>query len=279
MLKQLTTFKTVYETRSFSKTALLLFIAQPTVSAQIKQLENDLQTQLFIRSGRQELQVTAAADFLYHKTLGLLDDWEEVVQALRLQQEEVRLIRLGASHTFASYVLPQVLPLLHAAFPKIKFIVELLNSFEVLQALTQHQIDLGFIEKPLASKELTRHTLLADELVLVGDCKGPWLVRESSSGVYYYTQRYLEEAGLTPEILTIKNNEIIVALLRQGFGCSLLSKRAAEGLPYQKLGPSYQREFYLLQQKTADRQLEAYIAFIRQWSGKIDGQPKKLPNV
>ena len=47
MLKLLETFKMVYETKNFSKAAELLFISQPTVSAQIKQLEQDLDTPLF----------------------------------------------------------------------------------------------------------------------------------------------------------------------------------------------------------------------------------------
>ena len=73
MFKYLETFKVVYETKHFSKAAELLFIAQPTVSAQIKQLEADLGVALFIRNGRQEIETTPQGDLLYQKSVNLLD--------------------------------------------------------------------------------------------------------------------------------------------------------------------------------------------------------------
>mgnify|MGYP003365434220 CR=1 FL=1 len=67
IFKWLETFKVVYETKNFSKASEILFISQPTVSAQIKQLENELRTQLFIRNGRKEIIVTAQAELLYER--------------------------------------------------------------------------------------------------------------------------------------------------------------------------------------------------------------------
>lgn len=269
MFKQLITFKTIYETKSFSRAAELLFIAQPTVSAQIKQLETELGVQLFIRNGRQELQVTPQATLLYEKTLQLLESWEQTEAELQLNHQKRQSCRIAASHTFAIHWLPSLLRQLYAEFPQIKFSVKMLNSLEVLQELEHHTIDLGFVEKPLAAKDILRWPLMADELVLAGAEAGPWLVRESTSGVYYYTKRYLEEQGITSEKLTIQNNEIIVELLRQGFGCSLISRRAAKGIPYKALGQSYQRQFYLLKRKTSDYDgLGKYIDYIRRWSSQ-----------
>jgi len=58
LLEKLETFKIVYETQNFSKAAELLFVSQPTVSAHIKQLEEELNTQLFIRNGRMNIYWT-----------------------------------------------------------------------------------------------------------------------------------------------------------------------------------------------------------------------------
>lgn len=193
MFKQLITFKTLYETKSFSKTAELLFIAQPTVSAQIKQLETELETQLFIRNGRQDLQITPQAQVLYQKAVVMLEDWEQLENELRLKRQSIQLCRIGSSHTFATNLLPRLLIVLYQEFPQIKFSVKLLNSYEVLQELEHHTIDLGFIEKPLAVKSIQRWPLMKDQMVLAGNSQGPWLLREPSSGVYYYTKRYLEE--------------------------------------------------------------------------------------
>lgn len=83
MNKLIETFRIVYETRNFSKAAELLFISQPTVSAQIKQLEHDLKTDLFIRQGRKEIIATPPADILYEKSIDLLDEWKHLYQEIQ----------------------------------------------------------------------------------------------------------------------------------------------------------------------------------------------------
>jgi DNA-binding transcriptional LysR family regulator len=98
----------------------------------------------------------------------------------------------------------------------------MMNSLEVLNALEHHDIDFGFIEKPLSAKNIRRLPLFNDQLVLAGNPTiGPWLIREKTSGVYYYTQRYLEENDIQKETMTVQNNEIIIALLKKGLAVLL----------------------------------------------------------
>ncbi len=228
----------------------MLFIAQPTVSAQIKQLEAEFHTQLFIRNGRGELGLTTAADDLYAEVTQILADWDELHLRLGSSRQHSR-VRLAASHTFAMYLLPELLPLLYARYPEVAFSVTMANSFEVQTALLNHDADLGFIEKPLASRELARLTLMPDQLVRVGH-GGPWLVREAESGVAYYTRRYLAELNNQAPVLEVASNAVITQLLQAGFGQSIVSSRATAGLPAVSLGPAYVRHFYLLTRK-ADR--------------------------
>lgn len=243
-MKNLQTFKAVYETRSFSKAADLLFIAQPTVSAQIKQLEIEFHTQLFIRNGRGALGLTPAATQLYQEATTIIASWEQLHLKLSAGPQQQR-VRIVASHTFATYLLPTLLPALYQAFPTIAFSVQMANSSAVQTAITNHDAELGFIEKPLAGRDLIRTTLVSDQLVHVGT-QGPWLVREPDSGVAYYTRRYLtEQNDQTPQV-QIASNAVIVALLQAGFGQSIISQRAASGLLARSLGPRYLRHFYLL---------------------------------
>ena len=73
-----------------------------------------------------------------------------------------------------------------------------------------------------------------------------WLVRETTSGVFHYTQRYFEEKNIHGKKLLVKSNEVIVALLKEGVGRSILSKRAVPPeVPTEKL--AYHRNFYLIQ--------------------------------
>ncbi|MGG5370811.1 LysR substrate-binding domain-containing protein [Enterococcus sp. AZ196] len=268
MFKWLETFKVVYETKNFSKASEILFISQPTVSSQIKQLENEFGTQLFIRSGRKEVLVTPQAEILYERVVDLMDDWDKLYQAVQTNQQQIVRCVIGASHTFANYVLPTLLIQLHQEFPQIRFSVRMMNSLEVLQAVEHHTVDIGFIEKPLSAPNIKRFSLMEDQLVLAGDTiKGPWLVRENTSGVYYYTKRFLEEKDIDGPVMEVQNNEVIVGLLKQGFGCSLISELAAEGIAHQCLDDSYKRNFYLIRRKAgASADIEKCADFICEWS-------------
>ena len=268
IFKWLETFKVVYETKNFSKSSEILFISQPTVSSQIKQLENEFGTQLFIRSGRKEVLVTPQAEILYERVVDLMDDWDNLYQAVQTNQQQIVRCVIGASHTFANYVLPALLIQLHQKFPQIRFSVQMMNSLEVLQAVEHHTVDIGFIEKPLSAPNIKRIPLMEDQLVLAGDTeKGPWLVRENTSGVYYYTKRFLEEKDIEGPVMEIQNNEVIVGLLKQGFGCSLISERAVEGISHQRLDESFKRNFYLIRRKTSvSDDIEKCAEYICEWS-------------
>jgi DNA-binding transcriptional LysR family regulator len=252
MLKNLATFKMVYETRSFSQAARLLFIAQPTVSAQIKQLEAEFGSALFIRNGRGELGITPAAEQLYDEAVKLLDGWEELHRRLSNGGAVRTSLRVASSHTFAATVLPQLLPELVARFPELDVHVTVVNSQAVVAGLLNHSLDVGFIEKPLVAPKLHRQTLGADQLVLIEN-QGPWLVREVDSGVNYFTKRYFAEHNIQEPQVEIANNALIVDLLRQGYGRAIVSSRLTNGLTQHDLGPNYRRQFYQLLPETSEK--------------------------
>ena len=265
MFKLLKTFRSVYETKNFSKAAEQLFISQPAVSNQIKQLEEELAIQLFIRNGRQEIITTKQADILYHHLLNLSDDWEDALQALRIKAIPRETCRIVASNTFAVYYLPEMIVQLIRQFPEVSFILEMDNSEQVLDKIEKHQAHFGFIEKPLVTDSIIRQEILSDELVHAGDFSQKlWLVREETSGVFHYTERYFLEHNLNPQKMIIKNNEMIVRCLEQGIGQSILSKRAlTKKMKWRSLGREYQRDFYFIKRphiKSAQlREIDMYI--------------------
>lgn len=262
MLKNLATFKMVYETRSFSQAARLLFIAQPTVSAQIKQLEAEFGSVLFIRNGRGELGITPAAEQLYDEAVQLLDGWEELHRKLSSGAAARTPLRIASSHTFAATVLPRLLPELAARFPQLDLHVTVVNSQAVVAGLLNHSVDLGYIEKPLVAPKLRRQTLGDDQLVLVEN-SGPWLVREVDSGVNYFTKRYFAENNIQGPQIEIASNALIVDLLRQGYGRAIVSSRLTNGLQQRNLGPNYRRQFYQLSPETGEKpQLDAAGAYL-----------------
>lgn len=248
MFKLLKTFRVVYETKNFSKAAEYLFISQPAVSSQIKQLEEELNIQLFVRSGRQEIITTKQADILYSHLLNLSDDWEDTLQALQIQAVSRETCRIVASNTFAVYYLPELMTQLIQQFPQVSFILEMDNSEQVLDKIEKHQVHFGFIEKPLITDSIIRQEILSDQLVHAGDPSNDlWLVREENSGVFHYTERYFLEHNLNPKKMVIKNNEIIIRCLEQGIGQSIISKSAlTKKIKWRSLSQEYHRHFYFI---------------------------------
>ncbi len=146
-----------------------------------------------IRNGRKEILTTPQADLLYQKTGHLLDDWEALKLSIQQQKDNITHCVIAASHTFSIYytfsiyLLPDLIISLRQHFPNITFDIKMMNSLEVLEVLEHHEIDFGFIEKPLSAKQIHRFPLADDQLVLAGNPEaGPWLVREKTSGVYQF---------------------------------------------------------------------------------------------
>ncbi|MGX7244169.1 LysR substrate-binding domain-containing protein [Enterococcus quebecensis] len=251
MFKLLQTFRVAYETKNFSKTAEQLFISQPAVSNQIKQLEKELNIKLFVRNGRQEIITTKQADVLYRHLLNLSDDWEDTLQALKIQNIPKETCKIVASNTFAVYYLPELMKQLVREFPEVSFILDMDNSEKVLDKIDKHQAHFGFIEKPLITESIIRQEILSDELVHAGDFSQTlWLVREENSGVFHYTERYFLEHNLSPQKMIIKNNEMIVRCLEQGIGQSIISKKAlTKKIKWRPLDQAYQRNFYFLKRQ------------------------------
>ncbi|MGX7352502.1 transcriptional regulator, LysR family [Enterococcus canis] len=247
MFSLLRTFITVYETRNFTQTAEKLFLSQPTISAQIKKLESELQTPLFIRKGKLEISPTKEADFLYPRCLVLLEEWADTRQRIVDKETFRESCQIAASNTCATHLLPRLMPHLLAAFPTVDFRIDMRNSHEVVQQLHQHQADLGLIEKPQPVADLRRELLLEDELILAGKPDAPWLLREADSGLRAYNDDYLTQQNLTPAFLPVNNNEVAVALLQNGVGQTILSKLSLPaGVPYRTFEPPKTRPLYLV---------------------------------
>lgn len=274
MFKQLETFCAVYETRNFSHAAEQLFISQPTVSTQIKQLEADLQTTLLTRNGRQEIVPTASGQLLYQQAQKLLTTWAATKTAVQSPRHLVKVpCRIGVSHTTGRLILPTLLANLSAVSDRFDFQVTLANSAEILTAMSQHKLDFGLVEKPLVTDQLNRLPFGHDELVHAGDFASPlWLLREPNSGVRHYTNAFLKARNIQPaQVMVIHSNQIIADLLAHGIGQTIISRHVLSNeIPIEQLSAHYQRQFFLLtntQPAAALRPVQTAITqYLTTWS-------------
>ncbi|KRN76188.1 LysR family transcriptional regulator [Weissella minor] len=248
MFNLLQTFIAVYETRSFTQAANQLFISQPTVTTHIQKLENELQTQLFVRQGKQVIP-TAMAQQFYPQAQSIQSEWLNTKRALtQVAKQNVRVV-IGVSHSSATTLLPQILLSLADLLKNVDLSVRMLNSEQVFDGIQNHHIHIGIIEKPLSDQNISSFPLASDQLVHAGDfTSSTWLIRETGSGIYHFTHEYLELNHIHPQqLIEMDNNDIIVAQLKTGLGQSIISSRFIdESIPYETLGPEFNREFYMV---------------------------------
>ena len=139
---------------------------------------------------------------MYNRLLNLADDWQETLTALHQARLPKETCRIAASNTFAVYYLPQLMQHLQTQYATINFVLEMNNSEEVEKV---ENIKLILALSKTITKGATREEIIQDQLVLAGDpANQNWLVREKDSGVFHYTQQYLEESNQSPTLMTVK---------------------------------------------------------------------------
>ncbi|MFD1433298.1 LysR family transcriptional regulator [Lacticaseibacillus yichunensis] len=249
MFERLRVFDAVYQTRSFTAAAQRLFVSQPTVSHHIAQLEEELHTPLFDRSGKQRVIPLPAADALAEFAQGTLTSWAQLQDRLaHLTGGKGAYLRLGVSQSIATLLLPRVIAALQQELPQLQYDLTVSNSQAVLAGLGEKHLDLGLLEQPLNRSGMTRQLLAADQLVLAGAATGRLLTRENGSGINFYTDQYLHETDRQPtSICRVNNNAALVEMVAAGVGQAVMSAALVpDGVPTTPLGPHFLRSFYLM---------------------------------
>ncbi|EUJ35193.1 LysR family transcriptional regulator [Brochothrix campestris] len=232
MLSLLHTFIAVYEKKSFSQAAALLYISQPTVSTHIHRLEELTDTPLFVRHDKNGIVPTPFGVLFYERSRYLVNYWNCTMNELQQTKNKRKRMSILMSHSIAEGYFNDFIPLLISCFPDIDFDFRVYNSEDIINEVIQNSKTLGLIEKPLTHKKLTANALLNDELVHVGDVNSPyWLMREPHSGLHFYQELYFDQHKLDLNKLSTNNISFIYKLLQNNIGQTLVSKKALENLP------------------------------------------------
>ncbi|PJK10073.1 DNA-binding transcriptional regulator OxyR [Lysobacteraceae bacterium NML08-0793] len=148
--------------RHFGKAAEASFVSQPTLSTQIKKLEEELGVQLFERAPR-KVMLTPVGQEIISRARGIVAEVESMRElARRSQDPESGTLRLGAFPTLAPYFLPHAVPALQAALPRLELLLVEEKSDVLLAQLREGRIDAALLALPIHDEQL--HTeLLFDE--------------------------------------------------------------------------------------------------------------------
>lgn len=164
-LRQLKYFVAVAEELNFRRAAEKLYIQQPPLSRQIRQLEIELGVELFQRSKRSVTLTEAGQAFLDEARLTLAQA-QRAVNAVQ-QTQTTNKLTIGFSLCAFDRILPAIIKTFRQQYPD-----NLINLIEMpkerqIQALLSNQIDLGFCYAPIAQPELASLTILSEPLVVV----------------------------------------------------------------------------------------------------------------
>ena len=178
-LHQLRYFTAVADTRHFTRAAEREHVAQPSLSQQIRALERELGTELFHRA-RGHITLTDAGETLLPLARRILADTEtarrEVQEVAQLRRGRVRL---GATPSLCTSLVPDVLRAFHDSYPGVEMVVREGGSRDLVRVLAAGELDLALVITPLPvqAPALTTTHLLREDLVVVSSPNRPAPVR------------------------------------------------------------------------------------------------------
>ncbi|MBP1990456.1 LysR family transcriptional regulator [Paenibacillus eucommiae] len=157
-LDNLETFIYVVHFGTFQKAAEALYLTQPSITARIRSLEHEVGTTLFNREGK-KVHLTESGKKLVPYAEKILNLQQEATYKLKQNLFVPDQIRIGCSNSISNYVIPEVLPELRRAFPKMKINIISNHSEEIINKILNRDVDFGVIRsthhQKLESKMIT----------------------------------------------------------------------------------------------------------------------------
>jgi len=176
---RLNVFYAVASHLSFTKAANELFITQPAVTKNIKELETEYAIRLFERKGN-KIILTTAVKILLTYTEQIRELYQRASFDLNLLNDKYSgQIKLGASTTIGQYILPPLLAKFYQSFPEIHISLLNDNTENIEAALEEHKITLGIVEGKTHHKQLKYIPFIEDEIVAVVHNKSKLAGKES----------------------------------------------------------------------------------------------------
>lgn len=247
-LRHLSYFQAVAEELNYRKAAERLFISQPGLSRQIKQLEEELGVQLFERD-KKHVELTAAGVFLKGEVDFVLNHLESTKQQLlEIAAGREGELRIGFLGSASNQVLPDLLKKLSLNFPKITTSLEELSNQMQVEMIQKDKLDLGFVRLASVPEDLEMKTVFRDTFSLVvpadhsiqsKDFKSvgqfaaeSFILFSSDYSNYYYEQimGICRDAGFMPKIKHKSVHALtIFRLVENGLGVAIVPTSLKEG--------------------------------------------------
>ena len=227
-----------------TRAAERLYLAQPAVSVALRELEEHYGVRLFDRLSRR-LSLTGAGARFREYAVHIASLFDELEQGLR-DGDAFGLLRVGASVTIGSQLLPGYVEAFHARRPEVDMRVQVAPSELLEQKLLINELDLALIEGVVHEPSLIYEDYMEDSLTVVcpadgafrqGEripldvfCKQRFLLRERGSGTREEFESTMQAAGLSIEpVWEATSTTALVNAVIHGLGVAVLPRRMVRG--------------------------------------------------
>jgi len=241
---------------------------QPTISHQIKALENEFNTTLFDRSGGR-MELTPEGEVLLEKTISLF----EIIKEMRNEVSENRLqskgdVKIVSSHAIIDYFLPTYIIDFRKRYPGVHFEIEGGGSRTILEKVESSEADFGIASLEVIPENMTYYDLFDTSLKLITPrgnpfsfgkkltlkkiAEAPFIFFPRSSTITPLILKTFSEKGLSLNVMMILNNfEIVKRYVSLGVGVSILDDytiedKDREQLDVYPLDPFFEKRKYVI---------------------------------
>lgn len=237
--------ETVRQNFNLTEVAEALFTSQPGVSKHIKDLEDELGVELFVRKGKRLIGLTEPGKELIGIVERLLLDAQNIKQlADQFTQKDQGQLVIATTHTQARYVLPKVVKVFKDAFPKVHLVLHQGSPAEIVSMLQTGQADIGIATEALdTAPEIAtfphyqwRHALIVPKGHPLASLKGLTLKDIAAYPIITYHEGYtgrsqLDKAfadeGFAPDIvMSALDADVIKAYVELGLGIGIVASMA-----------------------------------------------------
>jgi len=239
----------VAETHHFGKAAQRCFVSQPTLSGQIKKLEDELGVVIFERTNR-SVEITHVGESILTHARQMMEQAEAIQQLARAQQDPLTgPLRVGAIPTLSPYLMPLILLPLKKQHPQMKLVLSEELTDTLLQRLHNHEIEAALLATPVEEQDLESLPLFDEPFWVAYPREHPFYTKDK------ITQRDLDNENLlllaeghclakqAMDVCHLKERqakgemadlraaslETLIQLVRAGFGITLLPALAMQG--------------------------------------------------
>lgn len=164
-IRQMKYFKTIVEEGTISKAAKKLHMAQPPLSMQLKQLEEELSV-ILLKRGNKQIELTEAGNRFYKRCLQILDLTEITKNELKQSYQDV--LRIGITSSNSGLIQQESIQEFIKKNKHVQYAIHEGSTYEILDLLLSHNIDLGIVRTPFDTSQVNTFYLEKEPMIAIG---------------------------------------------------------------------------------------------------------------